>query len=89
MKWYVVHTQTGAEERAKAGLDSRIATTALKQYVGEVVVPTEQVSDTGFRRLPASCEKHRGNKGVAAVGPTVAAWLGTVETSPPPEVRAF
>jgi transcription termination/antitermination protein NusG len=44
MKWYVVHTQTGAEERARAGLESRIATTPLKQFVGEVVVPTEQVS---------------------------------------------
>ena len=45
MKWYVVHTQTGSEEKAKAGLDSRIATTALKNYVSEVVVPTEQVSE--------------------------------------------
>ena len=45
MKWYVVHTQTGAEEKAKAGLESKIATTDLKKYVGEVVVPTEQVSE--------------------------------------------
>ena len=45
MKWYVVHTQTGAEERARAGLESRIATTELKQFVEEVVVPTEQVSE--------------------------------------------
>jgi len=45
MKWYVIHTQTGAEERARAGLESRIATTELKQYVEEVVVPTEQVSE--------------------------------------------
>ncbi|MDP8264365.1 MAG: transcription termination/antitermination protein NusG [Candidatus Aceula lacicola] len=45
MKWYVVHTQTGCEERAKAGLDKRIATTSLKQYIKEVVVPTEQVSE--------------------------------------------
>ncbi len=45
MKWYIVHTQTGSEEKAKAGLEGRIATTALKQYIGEVVVPTEQVSE--------------------------------------------
>ncbi len=53
MKWYVVHTQTGAEERAKAGLESRIATTALKQYIGEIVVPTEQVSEVrgGKKRI--------------------------------------
>ena len=53
MKWYVVHTQTGAEERARAGLESRINTTALKQYIGEVVVPTEQVSEVrgGKKRI--------------------------------------
>ncbi len=45
MKWYVVHTQTGSEEKAKAGLESRMATTVLKNFVGEIVVPTEQVSE--------------------------------------------
>lgn len=45
MKWYVIHTQTGAEEKAKAGLENRMATTALKDYIAEVVVPTEQVSE--------------------------------------------
>ncbi|HOW35937.1 MAG TPA: transcription termination/antitermination protein NusG [Candidatus Omnitrophota bacterium] len=45
MKWYVVHTQTGSEEKAKAGLERRMATTALKNYVGEIVVPTEQVAE--------------------------------------------
>lgn len=53
MKWFVVHTQTGAEERARAGLESRMSTTALKQYIGEVVVPTEQVSEVrgGKKRI--------------------------------------
>ena len=45
MKWFVIHTQTGAEEKAKAGLESRMATTDLKKYIGEIVVPTEQVSE--------------------------------------------
>ena len=55
MKWYVVHTQTGAEEKAKAGLESRRATTALKQYIEEIVVPTEQVSEIrgGKKRISA------------------------------------
>ncbi|HBR14624.1 MAG TPA: transcription termination/antitermination protein NusG [Candidatus Omnitrophica bacterium] len=44
-KWYVVHTQTGSEEKAKAGLETKIATTPLKEYVSEIVVPTEQVSE--------------------------------------------
>ena len=44
-KWYVVHTQTGSEEKAKAGLESKLATTVLKKFVSEIVVPTEQVSE--------------------------------------------
>ena len=54
-KWYVVHTQTGSEEKAKAGLANRMATTALKEYVEEIVVPTEQVSEIrgGKKRITA------------------------------------
>ena len=53
MKWYVVHTQTGSEEKAKAGLESRMVSTDLKKYVGEIVVPTEQVSEVrGGKKQP-------------------------------------
>ena len=45
MKWYVVHTQTGSEEKARAGLLSKMETTPLKSFISEVVVPTEQVSE--------------------------------------------
>lgn len=44
-KWYVVHTQTGSEEKAKAGLESKMASTDLKNFVDQIVVPTEQVSE--------------------------------------------
>jgi len=52
-KWYVVHTQTGSEEKAKAGLESKIASTDLKDFVEQVVVPTEQVSEirSGKKRI--------------------------------------
>ena len=55
MKWYVIHTQTGAEEKAKAGLESRMASTNLKTFVEEIVVPTEQVSEirSGKKRITA------------------------------------
>jgi len=54
-KWYVVHTQTGAEEKARAGLENSLKTTALKNYVEEIVVPTEQVSEVrgGKKRITA------------------------------------
>ncbi len=55
MKWYVVHTQTGLEEKAKAGLESRMLKTALKDFIGEVVIPTEQISEIrgGKKRISA------------------------------------
>jgi len=55
LKWYVVHTQTGAEEKAKAGLEGRMATTDLKKYIQEIIVPTEQVSEIrgGKKRITA------------------------------------
>jgi transcriptional antiterminator NusG len=55
MKWFVIHTQTGAEEKAKAGLESRMNSTNLKEYVEEIIVPTEQVSEIrgGKKRITA------------------------------------
>ena len=55
MKWYVVHTQTGSEEKARAGLQGRMATTELKKYVSEIIVPTEQVAEIrgGKKRITA------------------------------------
>ena len=44
-QWFVLHTQTGAEEKAKAGLESKMVATELKNYIDEIVVPTEQVSE--------------------------------------------
>ena len=53
MDWYVIHTQTGAEDRVRAGLERRMEQTALKNYIGEIVVPTEQVSEVrgGKKRI--------------------------------------
>ncbi len=55
MKWFVIHTQTGAEEKAKAGLESRMIATNLKEYIEEIIVPTEQVSEIrgGKKRITA------------------------------------
>ncbi len=55
MKWFVIHTQTGAEEKAKAGLESRMNSTNLKDFIEEIIVPTEQVSEIrgGKKRITA------------------------------------
>lgn len=53
MKWYVIHTQTGSEEKAKAGLESRMVSAGLSKFISEIVVPTEQVSEirAGKKRI--------------------------------------
>ncbi len=52
-KWYVLHTQTGQEEKVKAGLESRIEAKSLEDKVSNILVPTEKVSEVkeGKRRI--------------------------------------
>ncbi len=42
-KWYVVHTQSGCEAKAKASIELRIAQNNLQDKFGEVLVPSENV----------------------------------------------
>lgn len=43
--WYVVHTQTGSEEKVKTTLENRIAQEGLQDSIAKVIIPTEQVSE--------------------------------------------
>jgi len=43
VKWYVVHTLSGFEHRAKAALEERIKLLGKKDLFGEILVPTEKV----------------------------------------------
>lgn len=42
-KWYVVHTLSGFEHRAKAALEERIKLLGKQDFFGEILVPTEKV----------------------------------------------
>ena len=44
-KWYVVHTQTGLEDKVKAALEKTVAASLSKDLMGQIVIPTEQVSE--------------------------------------------
>ena len=44
-KWYVLHTQTGYEDKVKMNLESRLAESALKDSVAQIMIPTEKVSE--------------------------------------------
>jgi transcription termination/antitermination protein NusG len=43
MKWYVVHTYSGFENRAKQSLEERIKSLKFEDMFGEILVPTEEV----------------------------------------------
>jgi transcriptional antiterminator NusG len=45
LNWYVVHTQTGLEEKVKTSLENKIAAEGMQDLVTKVVIPTEQVSE--------------------------------------------
>jgi transcriptional antiterminator NusG len=47
LKWYVVHTYSGFENRAKSSLEERIKQQKLQDLFGEVLVPTENVVELG------------------------------------------
>lgn len=52
-KWYVVHTQTGLEDKVKTSLEKRIAASDVKDMINQIVIPTEQVSEirSGKKRV--------------------------------------
>ncbi|MFH1354540.1 MAG: transcription termination/antitermination protein NusG [Candidatus Omnitrophota bacterium] len=43
--WYVVHTQTGSEDKVKTTLENKISQAGLEEAISSVVIPTEQVSE--------------------------------------------
>ena len=51
--WYVIHTQTGYENRVKNLLEGKIKTSLLKDVIAQILVPVEQVSEikAGKKRI--------------------------------------
>lgn len=45
LKWYVVHTYSGFENRAKKALEEKIKQNALDAYFGEILIPMETVEE--------------------------------------------
>ena len=45
-RWYVIHTQTGYEEKVKANLTKKLEQAQeIREFIAQVVVPTEQVAE--------------------------------------------
>jgi transcriptional antiterminator NusG len=43
LKWYVVHTYSGYENKVKAALQERISSSGLPEKFGKILIPTEEV----------------------------------------------
>ena len=43
MSWYVVHTYSGYEHKAKAALEDRMRSLKMEKYIDQIVVPEENV----------------------------------------------
>lgn len=43
--WYVVHTQTGSEERVEEVLRNRTLAEGMQDSITQIIIPTEQVSE--------------------------------------------
>lgn len=57
LKWYVVHTYSGHEQKAKRYLESAIVNSGMEPKFGQVLVPTEQVTEMKQGRRSTSTKK--------------------------------
>ena len=46
-KWYVIHTYSGYEQKAKAALEERVRSMHMEHKIGAVLVPVERVQELG------------------------------------------
>ncbi|MBN1871695.1 MAG: transcription termination/antitermination factor NusG [Candidatus Omnitrophica bacterium] len=56
-RWYVIHTQTGCEDKVKTSIETRSETSNLKDLVSQVMVPTEKVSEVKEGKKKISTRK--------------------------------
>ncbi len=54
-KWYILHTYSGFEEKAKTAMEERVRLAGHEEFFGEILVPTEQVVEMfkGAKRTSA------------------------------------
>jgi transcriptional antiterminator NusG len=57
LRWYAVHTYSGHEQKAKKYLESAIEQAGLKEQFGQVLIPTEQVTEMRNGKRSTSTKK--------------------------------
>ncbi len=56
-QWYVIHTYSGHENKVKASLEERLSAAGLRDRVGEILVPTEDVVEIKGGKRKVSSRK--------------------------------
>ena len=59
-KWFVAHTYSGHEQKAKRYLENAIATQGLEDTMGRVLVPTETVVERKHGKRSTTVKKFAG-----------------------------
>jgi len=57
MRWYAVHTYSGHEQKAKKYLESAVVNAGLEEKFGDILVPTEEVTEMKQGRRSTSTKK--------------------------------
>ena len=57
LKWYIVHTYSGFENKVKTTLEERVKTLEQEAFFGKIVVPTEQVMELRKGKKKTSSRK--------------------------------
>jgi transcription termination/antitermination protein NusG len=57
LRWYVAHTYSGHEQKAKRYLESAVANAGLQDKFGQILIPTEQVIEMKQGKRSTSTKK--------------------------------
>jgi transcription termination/antitermination protein NusG len=57
LRWYVAHTYAGHEQKAKTYLESAVVNAGLETKFGQILVPTEQVTEMRQGKRSTSTKK--------------------------------
>jgi len=56
-KWYVIHTYSGYEKKVKLSLEEQFEASNMKEMLGEIVIPTEEVVEVRKGKKKISSRK--------------------------------
>ncbi len=73
-KWYVIHTLSGQEQKVKDTLESKIRTDEMGDFVEQILIPTENVSEVKAGKKTISKRKFFPGYVLAKMTLTDEAW---------------